>query len=68
MSVGHILSVKGGLNVADYEKMYYLLFNAVTDSLRQMEAMNFGTAAEILKQAQIRCEEIYMTEAAENQP
>lgn len=46
----------------DYEKMYYLLFNAVTDSLRQMETMNFGTAAEILKQAQIRCEEMYIGE------
>ena len=48
--------------MADYEKMYHLLFNAVTDSLRQMEAMNFGTAAEILKQAQMRCEEMYIGE------
>ena len=56
--------MKGGFIMADYEKMYYLLFNAVTDSLRQMEAMNFGTAAEILKQAQMECEEMYM-EAAE---
>lgn len=48
----------------DYEKMYHLLFNAVTDSLRQMEAMNFGTAAGLLKQAQTDCEEIYV-EAAE---
>jgi len=44
----------------DYEKMYYLLFNAVTDSLRRMEQMNFGTATEILKKAQIDCEEMYM--------
>lgn len=49
----------------DYEKMYHLLFNAVTDSLRQLEAMNFGVAAEILKQAQMDCEEVYMMEAAE---
>ena len=49
----------------DYEKLYHLLFNAVTDSLRQMEAMNFGAAAEMLKQAQMDCEEIYMTEAVE---
>ena len=48
--------------MADYEKMYHLLFNAVTDSLRQMETMNFGTAAEILKQAQMRCEEMYIGE------
>ena len=44
----------------DHEKMYHLLFNAVIDSLCHMEDMNFGTAAEILKQAQIACEEIYM--------
>lgn len=49
--------------MADYEKMYHLLFNAVTDSLCHIEDMNFGTAAEILKQAQIDCEEMYMETA-----
>ena len=26
----------------DYEKMYHLLFNAITDALTQLEAQNYG--------------------------
>ena len=44
----------------DYKKLYFHLFNAVTDALRQMERQNFGAAAEILRQAQIDSEEIYL--------
>lgn len=47
----------------DYEKMYCVLFNAVTDALHQMEEMNFGTAATLLKLAQATCEEVYMEES-----
>ena len=43
-----------------YKNMYFHLFNAVTDALRQMERQNFGAAAEILRQAQIDSEEIYL--------
>ena len=35
-----------------YKKMYYRLFNAITDALAALEQQNFGTAAEILRQAQ----------------
>ncbi len=28
----------------NYQKMYTLLFNAITDALKQMESQNFGTA------------------------
>lgn len=31
--------------MANYEKLYHLLFNAVTDALEQMEARNYGEAA-----------------------
>ena len=28
----------------DYEKMYHLLFNAITDALEQIESQNYGNA------------------------
>ena len=48
----------------NYEKLYHLLFNAITDALEQMESQNFGTAKETLIAAQQEAEEIYIT--AEN--
>ena len=43
-----------------YKEMYYALFGAVTDAMEQMKQNNFGTAAELLVQAQQKCEEIYV--------
>lgn len=43
-----------------YEKMYYHLFNAVTDALNALEQKNYGQAEEILKAAQQESEEIYL--------
>ena len=48
----------------DYEKMYHLLFNAITDALEQMEKQNYGTTKETLIAAQQKAEELYIT--AEN--
>ena len=48
----------------DYQKMYSLLFNAITDSLEQFEKQNYGDAKELLIAAQQKAEEIYIT--AEN--
>ena len=31
----------------NYEKMYHLLFNAITDALEQMEKQNLGNAKDI---------------------
>ncbi len=45
----------------DYEKLYHLLFNAITDALEQMESQNFGTAKETLITAQQEAEELYMS-------
>lgn len=45
-----------------YQKLYMLLFNAVTDSLEAMAAQNIGQARELLIAAQQRYEEIYMNE------
>ena len=45
----------------DYEKLYHLLFNAITDALKQMESQNFGTAKETLITAQQEAGELYMS-------
>ena len=43
-----------------YEKEYHIVFNAVTDALRAMEELNFGTAKAILQTAQQDAEEAYL--------
>ena len=43
-----------------YSKMYYRLFNAVTDALEEMAQQNYGAARQILVAAQRDCEEIYL--------
>ena len=43
-----------------YQKMYFLLFNAVTDAISSMEQQNFGQAVQQLKKAQADCEELFM--------
>ena len=45
----------------NYEKLYHLLFNAITDALEQMEQQNYGTAKDLLITAQQKAEEIYMS-------
>ena len=47
----------------NYEKMYNLLFNAITDALEQMEKQNLGSAKDLLTTAQQKTEEIYMESA-----
>ena len=47
----------------NYEKMYHLLFNAITDALEQMQKQNLGSAKDLLTTAQQKTEEIYMESA-----
>ena len=47
----------------NYEKMYHLLFNAITDALEQIEKQNLGSAKDLLTTAQQKAEEIYMESA-----
>ena len=49
-----------------YRKMYYTLFNAVTDALRFMENGNSAGAIVLLKQAQQSTEDQYINAAEEN--
>lgn len=46
----------------NYEKMYFVLFNAITDALNEIENHNFGNATIILKEAQMNCEDVYIGE------
>ena len=45
----------------NYQKMYSLLFNAITDALAQIEDQNYGDAKDILISAQQKAEEMYIT-------
>ena len=47
-------------NMANYDKMYSTLFNAITDALEQIEQQNFGSAKDLLIAAQQKAEEIYI--------
>lgn len=44
-----------------YKKMYFKLFNAITDALAQISDRNYGAASTILSSAQLETEEIYIS-------
>lgn len=46
----------------EVQKPYLLLFNAVTDALKQLEQQNVGIARELLIHAQQEAEEIFLDE------
>lgn len=53
--------------MADYEKIYFLLFNKITDALAELGECNYGEAADILKAAQTEAEKIYIDGENEHQ-
>ena len=46
--------------MANYEKMYALLFNGVTDALICLDREEPKKAAEILREAQVKAEQIFV--------
>lgn len=44
----------------DYQKLYYILFNAATDAEQSMDAQNYGQARDILTAAQQKAEELFL--------
>ena len=46
--------------MTDYKKLYYTLFNRITDALEELEQRDYGQAAETLKSAQLETEELYI--------
>ncbi len=51
--------------MADYENMYFKLFNSISGALKQIEKRNYGEASDLLKQIQRETEEQYINEKDE---
>lgn len=47
----------------DYQKLYTRLFNAVTDAVAELDAMNVGRAKALLISAQQQAEDTYVETA-----
>ena len=47
----------------DYKKMYFHLFNTMTDILTALEENNIDTAKQLIQQAQCDTEELYIMDA-----
>jgi len=50
--------------MTDYQKLYTKLFNAITDALRQIDALEIGAARQTRITAQQEAEEQYICEEA----
>ena len=49
----------------NYQRLYTLLFNAVTDALEELERLNVGSAKAMLIAAQQQAEELYLEDGGE---
>ncbi|MBO5645984.1 MAG: hypothetical protein J6S59_02585 [Clostridia bacterium] len=49
--------------MADYQKLYHILFNAITDAVEQLDEQHFAAAKALLIEAQQRTEEEYINSA-----
>ena len=49
----------------DYQKLYTLMFNAVTDALEDLSNMNIGTAKHRLLSAQLKAEGLYISQGGD---
>ena len=49
----------------NFEEMYYTLFRAITKALENIDDANYGTARDLLIQAQQQTEEVYISAAPE---
>ena len=54
--------LEGGDSVSDYKKPYYILFNAITNSLEAIEQRNLFQARLLLIRAQQDAEEAFLQE------
>lgn len=51
------------IDYAKFQKMYFCLFNTITDALWAIEKQDFARAQAILIQAQQRTEALYLDES-----
>ena len=49
------------MNMPNYEKMYFMLFNAITDAVRLLEENKIADASLKLMMAQYNVEELYIS-------
>ena len=49
----------------DYEALYHLLFNAITDAMEDIAGGNYALAGQRLAEAQCEAEEMYINAAGE---
>lgn len=55
--------------IMDYEKLYYTLFNKITDAVNLLEGGgDISDAVSLLKSGQISAEEIYISDDDEKEP
>lgn len=52
----------------DYQKMYAIAFNAISDALEELDKLNIGTAKRQLREAQSRTEELYISQDEDDGP
>ena len=45
----------------NFEEMYYTLFRAITKAIESIDDANYGTARDLLIQAQQQTEEVYIS-------
>ena len=45
----------------DYEKLYFTLFNCLTDAIEELGKQNYESAIAILQAAQQQAEELYIS-------
>ena len=46
--------------MVDYQRLYTMLFNGITDALGQLDEQNYGNVKMILKNVQIDAEQLYL--------
>ena len=51
--------------MADYQRMYTTMFNAVTDALNALDRLDIGRTKELLTRAQLKAESEYLASGGE---
>ena len=50
------------IELDEYKKPYFTLFNQITDAIEAIESQNYGLAEEILRRAQQEAEEQFISQ------
>ncbi len=54
--------------MVNYERMYLVLFNGITDAVRNMEQQNYGCAMFTLVESQKKAEDLYIEAEEDDRP